>query len=651
MAALVLKVLGDFAAFDSDGRVIVIAAKKNRALLLVLALAPNGSVAREKLADLLWSDRGPEQARSSLRQALVALRKVLAALEPLPLKADDERVRLDLGLVQVDALKLLDLSKSSNAEDLAAAATLCTGEMLDDLQVSDPSFEHWIGGERRKWHDLSIRVLEAHGASLKGQDKVDVALRLVALEPLREALHLNAMQAYVDVGERAQALQQYETCKAVLARELGVAPGAAIEAMRRDLLAPAQTTPVAPTNPPSGARARRPVATAEHTSIAVFPFGNLSGDPEQRYFSDGFSEDIITELSRFPSLFVIARNTSFQFRDGSADLSAAAQNLGVRYAVEGSVRRTAGRRVRITAKLIDVERGSQLWGERYDRDLDDLFQVQDDVVRTIAATLFGRLEEAEIGGAKRKPTASLAAYDTLLRGIEHIRGYGADDNRLARELFERTVALDPDYALARAYLGLSLLVENRYGSAPDVIKAQALEHTLQAVRLQPGEGRCHQFLALAYRFSKQYDLALQHFERAVALNPNDANAIAHLGSTLAVSGRAQEGLQMIRQAMLLNPRHPNWYWGSLAIAYYATQQYQESLEANWKLGPDKSAWQSARVAACLARLGRIEEANKQAKEVLRLQSNFRISIEMPHYKFAADAEHLAQAMRQAGLPS
>ena len=650
MAALVLKVLGDFAAFDSDGRPIAIAAKKNRALLAVLALAPNGAVAREKLADLLWSDRGPDQARSSLRQALVALRKELATVTPLPLTADDERVRLDLGLVDVDALRLLGLSKSRNSDDLSAATLLCAGELLDGLQVSDPSFEHWIGSERQKWHDLSIRVLEAHGASLKGQDKIDVALRLVALDPLREASHLNVMKAYVDLGERARALQQYEACKSMLERELGVAPGAVIEGMRRDLLAPVQTTPVAPVNRPSTVPAKRPVASASHTSIAVFPFSNLSGDPEQRYFSDGFSEDIITELSRFPSLFVIARNTSFQYRDGAADLAAAAQTLGLRYAVEGSVRRTAGSRVRITAKLVDVERASQLWGERFDRDLDDLFQVQDEVVRTIAATIFGRLEDAEIRDAKRKTPDSMAAYDKLLRGIEHLRGYGPDDNRLARELFESAVELDPNYALAQAYLGLSLLVENRYSTAPSEIKARALECTRKAVRLQPSESRCHQFLALTYRFSDEYDLAIQHYERAVALNPNDANTIASMGSALAVVGRAEEGMHLIRQAMRLNPRHPDWYWGSLVIAFYNLRRYQEALEANWKLGASKSAWQVARGAACLAQLGRLEEAHKQVAEVLRLDPKFSIARELPSYKNPADIEHLVEGLRKAGLP-
>jgi len=650
MTRLVLKVLGEFTALANNGDPVVVISKKNRALLAVLALAPNGSATRERLCDLLWSDRGPEQARSSLRQALVALRKDLAELVPLPVLADDERVRLDPNMVEVDALVIQALSKSVNLTVAGKIAALCTGELLEGFQVKDPVFQLWLASERQKWRDLSIKALELCCGQLQGQERVDAAKQLVALDPLREASHGALMRAYSDCGERALALLHYQDCRSILMRELGVEPGEGIETIRRNLMGKGQIATPPSVVLPSPVAKQIPTGPAGHISIAVLAFINLSGDPEQRYFSDGFSEDIITELSRFPSLFVIARNTSFQFRDGTGDARAAAREVGAQFIVEGSVRLTTGARVRITVKLIETEHGGQLWGERYDRDLDELFQVQDEVVRTIVATIFGRLEAAEIRRVKRQPTENMVAYDKLLRGIEHLRGFGADDNRRARELFEGAVSLDPDYALAQAYLGLSLLVENRYASAPIHIKKQALDCTLRAVRLQPDESRCHQFLALAYRFGDEYDLALQHFERAVALNPNDANAIASLGSTLAIAGRAEEGHSMIRLAMQLNPRHPAWYWGSLAIAFYALRRYEDALQASRMQGPDKTVWQMARMAACLAWLDRMDEARKQTAEVLLMKPDFRISVDMPHYKHPADAEHLASGLRKAGLP-
>ena len=265
-------------------------------------------------------------------------------------------------------------------------------------------------------------------------------------------------------------------------------------------------------------------------SIAVLPFTNMSGDPEQQYFSDGITEDIITELSRSRSLFVIARNSSFQYRDKAVDVRRVARDLGVRYVVEGSVRKM-GSRIRITAQLIDAVPGNHLWSERFDRGIEELFDVQDELTQTIVATVAGRLEDAEIRMASNKRTDSLPAYDCLLRGIQHLRGYGPDDNRRARELFEQAVALDPRYALAHAYLALSLLVENSYGGASDAIKQRALDVATTAVRLDPRESRCHTFLGQVYRFRDEYDLAISHLERGVVLNPNDAIGIVHLGAS------------------------------------------------------------------------------------------------------------------------
>jgi adenylate cyclase len=324
------------------------------------------------------------------------------------------------------------------------------------------------------------------------------------------------------------------------------------------------------------ARVAAPKLATDKPSIAVLPFTNLSGDPEQQYFSDGITEDIITELSRRQSLFVIARNSSFQYRDKAVDVRRIGKELGVHYVVEGSVRRM-GNRLRIIAQLIEAPTGNHLWSEHYDRSIDDLFELQDEVTGTIVATLIGRLEDAEIKGSERKHPESLAAYDSLLRGIEHLRSYGEDQNRRARELFEHAISLDPRFALAHAYFSLALLLEHGFGSAPDAIKERALDSARTAVRLDPRESRCHQFLGQAYLLCGEHDLALSHFERTSALSPNDANATAHRGYALAIVGRAEEGIEVIRHAMRLNPFHPDWYWDNLAIAQYTARHYEEAL--------------------------------------------------------------------------
>lgn len=224
-----------------------------------------------------------------------------------------------------------------------------------------------------------------------------------------------------------------------------------------------------------------------------------------------------------------------------------------------------------------------------------------------------------------------------------------DDNRLARELFERAVSLDPQYALANSYLALSLLVENHYGGAPDDIKQRALEIASRAVRLDSRDSRCHAFLAQVHRFRNEYDLAILHLEQGLSLNPNDSLCHLYLGGVFGVSGRAEEGIEHTNTAIRLDP-YVNFAWGTLALCLYCLKRYEEALAANRKIGTNKSTWQMAREAACLAQLGRLNEARAQSAEVLRRDPKFSVSAEMPQYKFAADADHLREGLLKAGLP-
>jgi adenylate cyclase len=485
-----------------------------------------------------------------------------------------------------------------------------------------------LSEDRRIFLRIGINLgdIVGAGSDVYG-DGVNIAARLEALaEPggicvsakVRDETHGRLELIFEDTGE--QQLKNIANPVRVFKVAVGAAPASVIAAL----------------------------PLPDKPSIAVLPFTNMSGDPEQQYFSDGITEDIITELSRSRSLFVIARNSSFQYRDKRVDVRRAARDLGVRYVVEGSVRKM-GDRIRITAQLIDAGPGNHLWSERFDCGIEELFNVQDEMTRTIVATVAGRLEEAEIRMSANKRTESLPAYDLLLRGIRHLRGYGPNENRLAREFFERAVALDPRYALANAYLALALLVENHYGGASDAIKQRALDIAATAVRLDPRDSRCHTFLGQVYRFRDEYDLAILHLEHGLVLNPNDSICLIHLGGVLGVSGRAEEGVECVRKAIRLDP-YVNFAWGTLALCLYCLRRYEEALAANRKLGSDKSLWHMAREAACLAQLGRLDEARAQAADILRREPNFTVRAEMPHYKFAADADHLREGLLKAGLP-
>jgi TolB-like protein/Tfp pilus assembly protein PilF len=630
-----LDLLGSFSLMGARGVPIAIRTKKNRALLAILALSSAGHATREHLCALLWGDRGEDQARSSLRQSLAVLRKELGDDERLVMHTRDDVVALRLESLRVDARELQSLAGVEEIEPLRKAAALYRGEFLADTSIRNAAFEEWLATARQRLADQAMTVFERLSALETGQLAIDAAKRLVDLDPLREASHRALMSAYLAAGEKGLAIKQYEACGLILKAELGVAPSEDLQELRRSLAADAGS--------------ERLPKHAEKPIIAVLPFENMSRDPESQYFSDGITEDITTELARVKSLFVIARNSSFQYRDKAVDVRRIGKELGVHYVVEGSVRRM-GKRLRITAQLIEASSGNHLWSERYDRNMEDLFAVQDEVTRTIVATLTGRVENVEISGSIRKPTESLAAYDKLLRGIEHARGYGKDENRLAREQFEEAIAIDPHCALAHAYLALALLLEHDYENAPQQIKEHAVEVALNAVRLDPSESRCHQFLATAYLLRGDFDAALSHFERMLELNPNEANGLSNMGTVLAAVGRAHEGVEMIRLAMRLNPFHPEWYWGDLGFALYDARRYEEALQAFKRIASRKKHWLVARIAACYAQLGRLDEARSQVPEVLRLKPDFRLSTEKLAYKNAADAEHVFEGMRKAGLP-
>jgi adenylate cyclase len=387
-------------------------------------------------------------------------------------------------------------------------------------------------------------------------------------------------------------------------------------------------------------------------SIAVLPFDNLSGQPEDAYFSDGITEDIITGLAHFRSLFVIARNSSFAFRGKSIDLAEIGRRLGVSYLLEGSVRRS-GARVRITAQLIEATTGAHLWAERYDRGLDDVFAVQDEVAQTIVSTLAGRIEDARLQQSLRKPTTSLAAYDCFLRGLAQFRSDTETADQLALEMFKRAVTLDPRYGLAHCYVAMAKVSLNGHASAPPDVLDSALMEARRALELDPQESRCYRILSTIYLYRREYELAEQYIWRAFDLNPNDAEVITQKGRVLALRGRSDEALVFLEAAVRLNPLHPHWYNAHFGIALYSLRRFEEAAQSLKRMSRP-TTWSCARLAACYAQLERTAEAQAAVAEVLRLQPDFstaeymRKSVLLEH---AEDRELLREALIKAGLPA
>jgi adenylate cyclase len=386
-------------------------------------------------------------------------------------------------------------------------------------------------------------------------------------------------------------------------------------------------------------------------SIAVLPFTNMGGDPEQEYFADGLTEDLITELSRFQELRVIARNSVMTYKDKPVRVQEVGTDLGVRYVLEGSVRK-AGARVRITAQLIDAATGHHLWAERFDRDLADIFDVQDEVTSRIVVTLAGKLEESERRRARSLQTENLEAYDCVLRGRELWFRFTAEANREARRLYEKAIDLDPDYARAYASLAWTYLTEHDegWGDPADEPLERALEVARRGVTVNPASHSNHLALGQVCLSKGLHDEALEALQTAITLNPNDADGYVFLAETLSFAGRPDEAIELIEKAQRLNPASRRWYAWQLAGALYVARRYEDAITALRK-GTPLVAMGYRWLAVSCGQLGREQDARAAAEEYLRRTPDYSLASHLRTMPFqhAEDREHYVEGLRKAGL--
>jgi len=365
-----------------------------------------------------------------------------------------------------------------------------------------------------------------------------------------------------------------------------------------------------------------PLALPDKPSIAVLPFNNMSGDPEQEYFSDGITEDIITELSRFGELFVIARNSSFVFKNKAVDIREVGRSLGVRYVLEGSVRK-AGNRIRVTAQLVDATKADHIWAERYDRELIDIFEIQDDLSRSIVTTIKGRVEVNLIKHTALKPTNSLSSYECVLRAQSLVHQYTEKDFDKARILLEKAILLDPNFARAYGWLAYVEAQDRIYWRMSVDELNRAIDIGEKGLTLDSNESNCHLALGLSFLFSKEHDKAEHHLTKASLLNPNDDLIMVELCRYKMYTGEPDQGAVYLRRGMRQNPYHPNWYWNILARCLHTAKDYLGAISALDQIEV-VPFWSHAYYAACYAELDQMEEAKKHVDIVLSLMPDFSI---------------------------
>src|SRR5262245_17224772 len=662
-----VNLLGRFELRAPDRQEVALGARKSIALLALLAAAPGQRLSRDRLAVMLWEDMPDAQARGNLRQLLAATRRHVPFLE-----ADAGSIGFPASVVATDLADFEAAIAEDTPAALERAAGLYRADLLDGFSLRDRDFDEWLSGERERLREhavqLFLRLME-RAAATGVEPAIRWALRILAVDPVHEPAHRALMELYAAQGRHGAALRQYEHLRETLARELATRPepetDALVRRIRDDRRAPAQ--PVAePSSVASDGNMRvqaqplpEALAMPETPSIVVLPFQNLSGDREQEYFSDGIVEEITTALSRFRSLFVISRNSAFTYKGRAVDVRQVGRELGVRYLLEGSVRKAANR-VRITGQLIEAASAAHLWADRFDGTPEDIFDLQDQVTASVVGAISPALEQAEIDRVKRKPTESLGAYDYFLRGRAALHEGSVQGHKEALELFYRAIELDREFASAYGMAAYCYCHRKTNGWVTDPEReiAETTRLARRAVELDKDDAVALSYggFSLAY-VAGELEAGIAFIDRALLLNPNLATAWIVSGWVRVWLGQPEVAIQHLARATRLSPLDPltNRTRTTTAHAYFFAGQYDEA--ASWaamalREWPD---YQTAlRIAAAsYALAGRLRAARNARVRLQELDPGLRISNledELGPYAQRDYIERYVEGLRVAGLP-
>jgi adenylate cyclase len=396
------------------------------------------------------------------------------------------------------------------------------------------------------------------------------------------------------------------------------------------------------------------VKLPDEPSIAVLPFENMSGDPEQEYFSDGLTEEIITGLSKLPHLFVIARNSTFTYKGKAVKVQQVSREMGAKYILEGSVR-SAGERVRITAQLVDGTTGQHLWADRYDRELKDIFAIQDEITMNIMIALQVKLTEGEQARLQAKYTNNLEAYVKYLQAGEYLVKFSKEGNVLAKQKYQESIALEPEYAPAYAGLAGTYLKEAWHGwsETPEQSGALAMQYAQKCVALDESLSYAHAALGLIHLVLRQWDKAIEESEIAVSLSPNSADSVVMLAVTYKAVGRVEEALSMLEKAMRLNPMPPNWYLHEFGTCYRLMGRYEEAIAVLKRVLNRSPDYLNSRLNLIHTYVmsGEEEAARIEAVEVLKQSPDFSVArfLKQFPYKDQKILDDLKECWIKAGL--
>ncbi|MGE7472607.1 BTAD domain-containing putative transcriptional regulator [Bosea sp. NPDC003192] len=623
--AVELGLLGGFELRGADGPVLVLPTRKAEMLLAYLSLPAGQAHSRDKLAALLWSDRQDAQARGSLRNALAALRTVLG---PDAVRGERDMVEIEPARIHADIDRLAAAAAGEAVVDDAFLQLALRAELLEGVVPPSEGFAEWLSFERTRCGGLAAgaaqRAIAAHEQAGRFPAAIDLAQRLVARDPLREHSQRLLIRSYLAAGEHSRASAQLQSCREVLARELGVAVSDETAA----LLQPSNIVRGAVGRPATPLPAVTGVVDGRFP-VAVLPFANLGGDREEDFIAEGFSEDIVTELSRRREFMVIARQSSALFSGRPETASAAATELSVRYALTGSLRR-ADARLRVTVQLIDALGNRCIWAQRYDRAIADIFTVQDEIVASIVASVDAEVRHDERERAARKLPRELDAWELFHRGLWHVYRFTRDDVLAGEQLFERALERVPDFALPHAGLAYAAFVKAiwYFVADPKPAIAAGLVHAEQAILLDSDSAFAHFAIGRLLTLSGDLDRALHHLALAVDLNPSFAQAHFGLAQAQIYAARPAQALASIAIALRLSPKDPlaSMMLTLSSFCHYGMADYAQA-EADARRATQlhrREIWSRLALAAALVALDRIDEAKASVAEARGIEPSLSL---------------------------
>ncbi len=647
-----IRLFGGLSAAGRDGAEVKFAARKSALLLAILALSDAKGLRRERLCSLLWEDREEPQARASLRQALVELRRIISThgCEEVEIAGDADVLNLTAPEDAIDVRHFDALLHEGGPRSLEEAAKLYGGELLNGVDMPEAAAD-WVAPIRQDYARKALRLADALSAQADITSPAmtmceRLAERLLSADPSAEEAHRALIRIYQRQGKISAAARQLRLCAEALKETLGVEPE------RETLALLAQSPAHSPTPPP----AEQPLPS--RPSVVVMPFENLSG-PDDELLVDGFVEEITATLSRIRDFFVIARQSAFASKERFADVRQLGLELGVRYVVQGALRRS-GHNVRITVRLVEAESRTLIWTERYEDSTNDVFSLQDRIAAQVAGAMHPALLQAEIAAARRKPPESLKAYELVLQAQAKMWSRSESENRAAITLLNQAIAIDPDYGRAYALSAWCHSQNIVYLWSRDAEHDRdAVKRTIaKAVPLIGDDPLAMTAVGAAlYQGLNENSRARAYVEAALALDPNSAWAWARLGWIIEQFEEFDAAKACFEKALRLSPLDPlafNFKFG-IASCLGHTEHYAEASQMLRDLLDryPESAWGHRMLAAFAALGGDDDTARASMKELLRAQPHASVAVmkqNHPSRKTPSIFNRLVKGWRLAGLP-